>query len=154
LKTKNKRLIMGVSSIAALDLVGLVTMIVNPDLTARVIPALFGVQIFGFVAIAFIVVMGRREYISTSEADSEDDGAGKQWVPWLFGFLALLSFLRVILALLYIAGEEGHRHSWFSLIAGALMGCFFLWIAVKARPSASKGKPKEKAAGPVNSPMH
>lgn len=140
MKTKHKRLVLGFATIAALDFAGLVTMVANPDLTERVIPALGCVQIFGFVAIAAIFVTSRREYISTSEEDREADGTGKQWVPWLFGFLALLSFLRVILALLYIAGEGVHRHSWFSPIAGAVMGCFFLWLAVKARPIASKEK--------------
>jgi hypothetical protein len=114
LKSRNKRLIIGIASIAVLDLAGLVAMIAAPDLTARVIPALFGVQIFGFVAIAAIVVTSKREYASAEELDRQFGGTGRQWVPWLFGFLALLSFLRVILALLYIAGEEGHSHSWFS----------------------------------------
>jgi hypothetical protein len=138
LKPRNKRLIIGVASMAVLDLAGLVTMVAAPDLTARIIPALFGVQIFGFVAIAAIVVTSKREYVSAEEADRQFWGTGRQWVPWLFGFLALLSFLRVILALLYIAGEEGHSHSWFSPIVGAAAGCFFLWVAVKTRPLASK----------------
>ncbi len=141
-------MIIGFASIAVLDLAGFVTMVANPDLTARVIPALFGVQIFGFVAIAVIVATSRREYISAEEADKDFAGIGRQWVPWLFGFLALLSFLRVILALLYIAGEEGHSHSWFSPIAGAAMGCFFLWVAVKTKPLALNGKLKERTGGP------
>lgn len=138
----------GFASLAALDLAGMITMIADPDLTARVIPALFGVQIIGFIAIAAIVMASKREYISAEEADREFGGTGRQWVPWLFGFLALLSFLRVILALLYIAGEQGHSHSWFSPVAGAVMGCFFLWMAVKARPLASKGKPRDKSRSP------
>ena len=144
LKTKHKRLIIGFASLATLDLAGLITMVANPDLTARVIPALVGVQILGFVAIAAIVVTGKREYTTAEEADRES-GGGKQWVPWVFGFLALLSFLRVILALLYIAGEVGHSRSWFSPVVGAAAGCFFLWVAVKTRPLASKGKPKERS---------
>jgi hypothetical protein len=146
LKPRNKRLIIGVALIAVLDLAGLVTMIADPDLTARVIPALFGVQIFGFVAIAVIIAASKQEYVAAEEADRQSGGGGRQWVPWLFGFLALLSFLKVILALLYIAGEMGHSHSWTSPIVGATAGCFFLWVAVKTRPLASKGKPKE---GPV-----
>lgn len=148
MKTKRKRLIIGFALIAALDLAGFITMVANPDLTARVIPVLGCVQIFGFVAIAAIVVMSKQEYISVDEADREFEGTGRQWVPWLFGFLALLSCLRVILALLYIAGEEGPGHSWFSPIAGAVMACFFLWLAVKTRPLASKRKPEEDGSGP------
>jgi hypothetical protein len=123
-------------------------MVVDPDITARVIPALVGVQILGFVVIAAIVVTSRRDYTSAVEADREPERAGQQWVPWLYGFLALLSFLRVGLALLYIAGEEGHRHSWFSPIAGAVMGGFFLWLAFLAGRSASRGEPTGKATGP------
>lgn len=147
LKAKHKRLIIGFASIAALDLAGLVTMVASPDLTDRVIPALFGVQIFGFVAIAVVVAASKPEYISAEGVDKEFEGTGRQWVPWLFAFLALLSFLRVILALLFIAGEEGHSHSWFSPLAGAAAGCFFLWVAVKTRPLASKGKPRERSSG-------
>ncbi len=145
MKAKNRRLIIGVATLAALDLAGFITMVSNPDLTARVIPALVGVQILGFVVIAAIVVTSRQEYVLAGTVDGEPGQTGKQWVPWLFGFLALLSFLRAIFALLYIAGEEGHKHSWFSPIGGAVMGCFFLWLALKARPSASKGKPDRKA---------
>ena len=148
MKAKHKRLIVGVASIATLDLAGIFTMFANPELTERVIPALGGVQIFGFVAIAVSVGTSKREYISAEEADRDLEGTGRQWVPWLFGFLALLSFVRVILALLYLAGDEGHNHSWFSPIAGAGLGCFFLWLAIKAGPLASKGKPREKASGP------
>jgi hypothetical protein len=147
MKAKHKRLIIGVASIATLDLVGLITMISNPVLTERIIPALGAVQIFGFVAIAAIVVTSRREYTSETEADKEHGSTGKQWVPWLFGFLALLSFLRAGLALLYIAGEEGHSHSWFSPISGMAMGCFFLWLAVSAVRSASRRESKGKIGG-------
>lgn len=142
LRATRKRLIIGFASIAILDFAGFITMIAIPDLTARVIPALAGVQIFGFLAIAVIVVTGRREYIS--EEANRDAGTGKQWVPWLFGFLALMSFMRVGLALLYMAGEEGRRHSWFSPVAGTAMGCFFLWLAVLAGRSVFRGKSKQK----------
>jgi hypothetical protein len=143
LKARNKRLIIGFASLAVFDLAGFVTMVANPDLTARVIPALAGVQILGFIAIAITFVVSRQEYIPVEKPDGEVEGTGKQWVPWLFGFLALLSFLRVVLALLYIAGEEGHRHSWLSPIAGVVMGCFFLWVAVLARRSGSKRASKQ-----------
>lgn len=152
MKTKYKRLIIGFASLGTLDLAGFVTMVANPDLTARVIPALFVVQIFGFIAIAFSVVASKQEYTSAEVMDRDFAGIGRQWVPWLFGFLALLSFLRVILALLYIAGEEGHSHSWFSPIAGAVMGCFFLWVAVRTIPLALGGKPKGKTGGPDGGP--
>ena len=148
MKAIHKRLMIGVASIATLDLAGFLTMFANPDLTARVIPALACVQIFGFVAIAAIVVKSKREHTSEVEADGEVGGTGRQWVPWLFGFLALVSFLRVGLVLLYIVGEDGHSRSWFSPIAGAAMGCFFLWLAVSAGRSASRRESKGKASGP------
>jgi hypothetical protein len=106
-------------------------MLTSPTLNDRVIPALGAVQIFGFVALA--VFVGTSKDTVSTESDREFKETGKQWVSWLFGFLALLSFIRVILALLSIAYSEGHRHSWFSPEAGAVMGCFFLWLAVKAR---------------------
>jgi hypothetical protein len=116
------------------------TMVVNPDLTERIIPALVGVQILGFIVIAAIIVTSRSEYGSPVKTDRESDSTGKQWVPWLFGFLALLSFLRVGLAVLYIAGEGGARHSWLNPIAGTAMGCFFLWLAILAGRSVSRGR--------------
>jgi hypothetical protein len=136
----------GVASIAVLDLLGVVMMVVTPDLTERVIPALVGVQIFGFVAIAFIVVMGRKEDIATEKANIQDEGIGKQWVPWLFGFLALLSFLRAGFSILYIAGETWHRYSCVAPITRAGMGCFFLWLAVVASHSATKRESKEETS--------
>jgi hypothetical protein len=135
LKTKHKRLIIGLASIAALDFAAILTMFADPDLTERVIPALGAIQIFGFVAIAVIVSTSRQEDTLVADADREPERAGRQWLPWLFGSIALLSFMRVGMALLFIAGNEGHRHSWFSPIAGAAMGCFFLWMAVKSRPN-------------------
>ena len=144
MKARHRRLIIGIASIAVLDFAGIVTMIANPELTARVIPALFCVQIFGFIVIAAIVMASKREYISAELADRESGGTGRQWVPWLFLFLALLSFLRVILTLLYIAGEEGHSHLWFSLIARVATGCFFLLLAFKTKPLASKETSKRE----------
>jgi hypothetical protein len=137
----------GFASMAILDLAGFITMFANPDLTARVIPALALVQILGFVTIAAIVVTSRRELISEVEASRGPGGTIQQWVPWLFGFIALTSFMRVGLALLYIAGEERHKHSWFSPIAGAVMGCFFLWVAIKTGRSAPRKKSQEKTDG-------
>lgn len=133
-----KRLIVGLAWIAVLDLSGLITMVANPDLTARVIPALFGVQILGFVAIAAIVVTSKREDIAP-EKPGREFGKAKQSLPWLFGSVALTSLLGAALELLSIAGKEG-RHSWFGLIAGSAMGCFFLWLAIMSRRSASRSK--------------
>lgn len=147
MKSKHKPLIIGIATLAVFDLAGFITMVANPDLTARVIPALVGVQILGFIAIAAIVVKSRRENISAG-VDSEPGGTGRQWVPWLFGFLALMSFLRVGLSILYIAGETWHRYSWVAPTAGAAMGCFFLWLAVVASRSASKRGSKERTSGP------
>lgn len=147
MKVKHKRLTIGIASIASIDLAGFVTMIANPDLTERVIPALAAVQIFGFVAIAAIIVMGKRDYTLGGEDGSESGATGKLWVPWLFGFIALLSFMRAGLALVYIAGEEGHKHSWFGSIAGTVMGCFFLWLAILAGRSAPRRKSREKISG-------
>lgn len=57
---KYKPLVMGIITLGCLDMIGLFTMIVNADLTERIIPALVGVQIIGFVAIA-IVYMTRAQ---------------------------------------------------------------------------------------------
>lgn len=146
MKNKNKRLIVVVALLAALDVTGFITMVANPDLTARVIPALVGVQILAFLAIAAIILRSKEDYTAAAETDSGPGGKGKQWVPWLFGFLALVSFLRVGLALLYIAGAERHRHSWIGPIAGTAMGCFFLWLAILAGRSGSKATPSNPGA--------
>ena len=132
MKPRRRRLLIGVGSIALLDLAGFVTMVVDPDLTERVIPALVGVQIFGFVAIAAIFVLSRRLDASTVEDDGGPGTTAKEWMPWLFGFLALLCFIRVGMAILYIAGEEWHRGSLIPPIAGIAMGCYFVWLAISA----------------------
>lgn len=146
MKPKHKPLIIGIATLAVFDLAGFITMVANPDLTARVIPALVGVQILGFIAIAAVVVKSRREKISAG-VDTETGGTGRQWITWLFGFLALMSFLRVGLSILYIAGETWHRYSWVAPTAGAAMGCFFLWLAVVASRSASKCGSKGRTSG-------
>jgi membrane associated rhomboid family serine protease len=151
-KARNKRLIIGLTLIAALDSIGLATMVANPDLTERVIPALAAVQIFGFIAIAVVVIRSKREYTSTDSAGESSAGNGMQWVPWLFGFLTLMSYMRVGLTLLYIACEEPQKRSWFSPIAGTIMGCFFLWSAIKSGRPVSRKERKETAddsSGPV-----
>ncbi len=123
-----------------MDFIGFIVMFTYPNLTPRVIPALAGVQIFGFIAMAILVVTTRRDYISPEPGRSVSAATGNEWVPWLFGFLAMVSFLRVILAIFYIAADTGKRHSWFSPVAGALMGCFFLWLALKTvRSTSDKG---------------
>jgi hypothetical protein len=147
-KSRYKPLVIGIATLAVFDLAGFIVMVANPDLTARVIPALVGVQLLGFIAIAAIVVTSRREYISAAEADREPGGTGRQWMPWLFGFLALVSFLRVGLSILYIAGEAWHRYSWIGPVAGAAMGCFFLWLALLAGRSISKQGSKGKISDP------
>jgi hypothetical protein len=139
--TRRKRLIVGVASIAALDLAGFIAMVANPDLTPRVIPALAGVQIFGFVAIAAILVMSKRADTSAVEADGESGTTAKEWMPWLFGWLALLSFIRVGMALLSIAGEEWHRGSWIPPVVGTALGCYFVWLSISAgRPDPERAR--------------
>jgi hypothetical protein len=138
--------LIGLASLAAIDFAGFVTMVADPELTARVIPALAGAQILGFVVIGFAVVTGSQEFNSPPGDANEPRSAGKQWIPWLFGFLALLSFMRAGLALLYLAGEEAHRRSWVSPITGAVMGSFFLWLAILAGRSGSKARSKEETS--------
>ena len=150
MKAKHKRLLIGVVSLAACDFAGVIAMVLDPDITARAIPcACWGTD--SGVRCDCGDHRDRKTRGGTPQQWSLIERlkrVGQQWVPWLFGFLALLSFLRVGLALLYIAGEEGHRHSWFSPIAGAVMGGFFLWLAVLARRSASSGESKAKATWP------
>jgi len=117
-------------------MVAAITMIIHPDLTPRVIPALAAIQIFGFVAIAVILVTSKRDYTSAPQ------GTGKQWLPWLFGVLALVNFLRVGLGFLYIAGGHRHFRSWLIPFAEIGLGCFFLWLAVLSGRSSSRTESK------------
>ncbi len=65
-KTRYRPIVVGAITLAAFDSSGIITMIVAPNLTPRVIPALAGIQIFGFVVIAFVSIirsqMQKREY--------------------------------------------------------------------------------------------
>jgi len=57
LNSKYKPLVIGMVTLGALDTIGVVSMIVNPDLTERIIPALVAIQIVGFIVIAIVYMI-------------------------------------------------------------------------------------------------
>ena len=142
-RTTRHRLLIAIGSLVIIDLTGFITVVADPELTERIIPALFGMQIVGFFVIATVVVTGNQNYVSAMKAGAESRGTQRyirQWVPWLFGFLALLGFLSSGLGLLSMLGEEQHLHSWFNPIAEAATGCIFVLLAIMTGRSVSKTK--------------
>ncbi len=98
-------MILGIAILAGLDILGVITMIADPDLVERVIPALACVQIFGFVVIAFVSINAHRN----DKADSSAvQSSSKEWVLWIFGGIALLYFMRAGLAAFAIAADGSH----------------------------------------------
>jgi len=66
LNSRYKPLVTGIVALGTLDLVGLVTMIVNPDWTERIIPALVGIQIVGIVTFAIVYMIRAQEQQETA----------------------------------------------------------------------------------------
>lgn len=101
MKSKFKPLVIGFISLGILDILGIVTMVANPDWTERIIPALAAVQLLGFVVIA-IVYWGRAQWNEmetsfSSDASTEAERAKKpKWrrVRWLWFAVAVGGILQ------------------------------------------------------------
>jgi MFS superfamily sulfate permease-like transporter len=121
LNSKYKPLIIGIVTLGTLDLIGLATMIVNPNWTERVIPALVGIQIVGFVAVAIVyMICAQRQFgAAGSLGVPVDPSAGSanverpKWkrMRWLWFAFAALGILQTPTALsnaIHVANSE-HR---------------------------------------------
>src|SRR5579862_2043528 len=106
LNPKFKPLIFGIIALGSLDLTGLVTMVVNPDWTARIIPALVGIQLLGAVVIAFVYwcrgQWSEMETSLSSGASTESENAKKpRWrrTRWLWFAIAVVGILQTPIAI-------------------------------------------------------
>ena len=101
LSSRFRPLVIGIVILGCLDAMGLVTLIANPELTERIIPALAGIQIVGFVAIAFIywcrTQWNEMETSLSGDASTEAEIAKKpKWrrMRWLWFAIAVVGILQ------------------------------------------------------------
>jgi hypothetical protein len=114
-------------------------MIADPDLTARVIPALVGVQILGVVLIAAISILKSQ----SGDGTQGSRGASKEWAIWLFGFLAMLYFFRAVLSIFYMMGNRWHKYQIFVPISEIAITVFLVYLAYLVRRSIRRRTAKE-----------
>jgi hypothetical protein len=137
LKLKYRPLIIGVVTLAVLDLMAIITMIVNPDLTARVIPVLALIQIVGFVVIPVSMVRAHRRS-ATGEAQGTSASSSKEWMIWLVCGFAMIYLVRAVLAIVYMSVHGWHRYQIFVPIAGIAITGYLLYLAFLIRRSIRK----------------
>jgi hypothetical protein len=139
MRFKNRPMMTAVLVLAMLDVLGVITMIASPGLTARLIPALVAVQILGFIAIALTSIRNGTSIESASSPNASSSSASSDWKFWLVGGFALLFLLRALLAIAYMAGRGWHGHQALIPGAGFLISCYLLYLAYRLRKrSASR----------------
>ena len=136
---KHRPLIVAIATLALLDFAGIIAMIFSPDLTARLIPALVGVQILGFIAIATICLRQRpKEGVADDETNS--GSPSKDWRIWFICGLAMLFLFRALLAAGYMAAHGWRAHQLIVPVAGFLISCYLLYLAFAIKRRAKRRK--------------
>ena len=96
--SKYKPLFIGILTLGVLDLIGIVTMVANPDWTERIIPALVGIQLFGFIVIAFVYWSRAQwnEMETSLSGDASERAKKPKWrrMRWLWFAIAVLGILQ------------------------------------------------------------
>jgi hypothetical protein len=126
--SRRRPLIVAIATLAILDFTGIITMIVSPDLTERVIPALVAIQIFGFIAIAAICLRQMPKENETNDALTSTSPS-RDWRVWFICGLAMLFFFRALLAVAYMAGHGWRGHQVVVPVAGFLISCYLVYLA-------------------------
>jgi hypothetical protein len=137
LKSRYRPLIIGAVTLAVLDFMGIVTMMVDPDLVERVIPALVGIQIVGFVVTVVFMANAQRQN-GTGESQSASASSSKEWMIWLVCGFAMIYLVRAVLAIVYMSVHGWHRYQIFVPIAGIAITGYLLYLAFLMRRSMRK----------------
>ena len=139
LNSKFKPLVVGFIALGILDILGLVTMVANPDWTERIIPALAAIQLFGFLVIAF-VYWSRAQWneMGTSlsgDASTEAERAKKpKWrrVGWLWFAIAVVGILQTPNAIINaIHLVKPHQWMAFLVVLGFAIRFGMIWLFLK-----------------------
>jgi len=145
--SKYKPLIIGGAILFVLDMAAVITMIANPDLTARVIPALVAIQILGFIGIAAAYLSRGQKLDEAGESQGNQSRSSKEWAVWLFCGLAMIYLFRALLAIGYIAAHGWHRKQLLVPSAGIAITCYLLYLAFAVRKRMRKKNSVEKGEG-------
>jgi hypothetical protein len=135
--SRRRPLIVAIVTLAILDFTGIITMILSPDLTERLIPALVAIQILGFIAIAAISLSQRPKKDETNDAITSTSPS-RDWRVWFICGLAMLFFFRALLAVAYMAGHEWRGHQVVVPVAGFLISCYLLYLAFAIKRRAKQ----------------
>jgi hypothetical protein len=139
---RRRPLIVAIVTLAIFDFTGIITMILSPDLTARLIPALVAIQILGFIAIAAICLRQGPNEDQANDAINATSPS-KDWRIWFVCGLAMLFLFRALLAVAYMVAHGWRGHQVIVPVAGFLIACYLLYLAfaikrrTKRRPNAN-----------------
>ena len=145
MRSKYKPLLIGIAILFVLDTVAIITMIANPDLTARVIPVLFAIQILGFIGIAAVYLT--RQNPDQTELQGSQSRSSKEWLIWLFSGLAMIYLFRAFLTIGYMVVHGWHRQQLLVTCAGIAITCYLLYLAFAVRKRTRKGNSDKKGDG-------
>jgi len=120
LNSKYKPLVIGMVTLGALDTIGVVSMIVNPDLTERIIPALVAIQIVGFIVIAIVYMIRTQTQqgtgtppVGSTDSLSESEKAQRpRWrrMRWLWLAIAFFGILQTPIAIISAIHDANTDH--------------------------------------------
>lgn len=136
LNSKFKPVVIGFIALGVLDILGVVTMVANPDWTERIIPALVGIQLFGFVVIAFVYWSRAQwnEMETSLSGDALERAKKPKWrrMRWLWFAIAVVGILQTPNAIINAIQLVRSNH-WMALIAvlGFAIRFGMIWLFLK-----------------------
>ena len=148
MKPANKPIVIGISVVAFIDVVVVMTMFAIPDLTGRLIPALAGIQILGFIAIAFVSATCKMLAGPLEESQNDPGSSPTQWTPWLLGGMAMLLVMRATLALLVASANGRDKGGFLAPIWFTAAAAFLLFLAFRVRQSNRRKESGDTTADP------
>lgn len=140
---RSRPLIVAIVTLAILDTMGIIAMIISPELTARLIPSLVAIQILGFIVIAAICL---RQVPRDDDTDKEMNPASRSrdWRIWFIRGLAMLFLFRALLAVAWMASKGWRGYQIMVPLAGFLIACYLLYLAGRCRVSQVSHLRREK----------
>jgi len=136
MKSKYKPLLIGIAILFLFDLAAIITMIANPDLTARVIPVLFVIQLLGVIGIPAVYLTQQKR--KPTESQGTQSRSSKEWLIWLFSGLAVIYLFRALLTIGYMAFHGWHKQPLLGTCAGMAITCYLLYLAFAIRNRTRK----------------
>lgn len=133
--SKYRPLIFTAIVLSILDAIAIAAMLVAPELTSRVIPALVAIQIIGFVVI--VGFLANRRPWQNRDKESQDQLSKQQstWAIWLLCGVALLFLFRALLAIIYMLLHGWHSRKLLVPIAGFGVSGYLFYLAYRVAQS-------------------